>query len=160
MGNLIALAFNRSWAANEVLKTLRTETALEDAFVVERAASGRCAVRRAFNHRTTKVPDCSRGGLWGELVRLLFLNSSLDLAIRRGGSALFTLIEEAAENRVLRAVKPYRGRLLKTSLSGEAERRFQARSCQPTPAQPPGRVKQCSFKARHHSASVRGPSLQ
>ena len=118
MGNLIALAFNRSWTANEVLKTLRTETALDDAFVVERAPSGRCAVRRAFNHRTTKVPDCSRGGLWGELVRLLFLNSSLDLAIRQGGSALFILIEEAAENRVLRAVEPYRGRILKTSLSG------------------------------------------
>jgi uncharacterized membrane protein len=127
MGNLIALAFNRSWTANEVLKTLRTETALDDAFVVERAPSGRCAVRRAFNHRTTKVPDCSRGGLWGELVRILFLNSSLDLAIRQGGSALFILFEEAAENMVLTAVKPYRGRLLKTSLSGEAERRFQAR---------------------------------
>jgi uncharacterized membrane protein len=126
MGNLFALAFDRSWTANEVLKTLRTETALVDAFVVERAASGQCAVKRAFNHRTTKAPDPLRGGLWGEMVRLLFLNSSLDLAIRRGGSALFLLIDEAAENRVLRAVKPYRGRILKTSLSGEAERRLQA----------------------------------
>ena len=134
MGNLIALV-NRSWTANEVLKTLRTETALDDAFVVERPPSGRCAVRRAFNHRTTKVPDCSRGGLWGKLVRLLFLNSSLDLAIRQGGSALFILIEEAAENRVLRAVEPYRGRILKTSLSGEAERRFQARSLSSMPSQ-------------------------
>jgi len=61
------------------------------------------------------------------MVRLLFLNSSLDLAIRRGGSALFLLIDEAAENRVLRAVKPYRGRILKTSLSGEAKRRLQPR---------------------------------
>src|SRR5271165_3439603 len=127
MGNLFALAFDHSWAANEVLKTLRTETALEDAFVVERTASGRCAVKRAFAHRTTKALDPSRGGVWGEMVKLLFLNSSLDLAIRRGGSALFILIDEAAENRVLRAVKPYRGRILKTSLSGEAKRRLQAR---------------------------------
>jgi uncharacterized membrane protein len=127
MGNLFALAFDRSWAANEVLKTLRTETGLEDAFVVERAAFGQCAVKRAFNHRTTKAPDPLGGGLWGEMVRLLFLNSSLDRAIPRGGSALFLLIDEAAENRVLRAVKPYRGRILKTSLSGEAERRLQAR---------------------------------
>jgi uncharacterized membrane protein len=126
MGNLFALAFDRSWAANEVLKTLRTETALEDAFVVERAASGRCAVKRDFNHRTTKTPDSSRGGLWGEMMRLLFLNTSFDRAIPRGGSALFLLIDEAAENRVLRAMKPYRGRILKTSLSG-AERRLQAR---------------------------------
>lgn len=127
MGNLFALAFDHSWTANEVLKTLRTETALEDAFVVERTASGRCAVKRAFNHRTTKAPDSSRGGLWGEMARLLFLNSTLDLAIRRGGSALFVLIDEAAENRVLRAIKPYRGRILKTSLPGEAGRRLQAR---------------------------------
>lgn len=127
MGNLIALAFDRSWAANEVLKTLRTEPALEDAFVVERAASGRCALKRAFNHVATEVSDLPRGGLWGEMVRLLFLNSSLDLAIPRGGSALFILLKDVAENRVLRAVKPYRGRILKTSLSGEAEKRLKAR---------------------------------
>jgi uncharacterized membrane protein len=127
MGNLFALAFDHSWTANEVLKTLRTETALEDAFVVERTASGRCAVKRAFNHRTTKAPDSSRGGLWGEMARLLFLNSSLDLAIRRGGSALFIRIDEAVENRVLRAIKPYRGRILKTSLPGKAGKRLQAR---------------------------------
>ncbi len=107
--------------------SLRTETALEDAFVVERAASGQCAVKRAFNHRTTKAPDLLRAGLWGEMVRHLFLNSSLDIAIRRGGAALFILIDEAAENRALRAVKRYRGRILRTSLSGEAERRLQAR---------------------------------
>jgi uncharacterized membrane protein len=127
MGNLFALAFDRSWAANEVLKTLQTETALQDAFVVERAASGRCAVKRAFNHGTAKAPDSLQGGLWGEMVRLLFLNSSLDHAIRRGGSALFILIDEAAENRVLRAIKPYRGRILKTSLPDDAGRRLQAR---------------------------------
>jgi uncharacterized membrane protein len=40
---------------------------------------------------------------------------------------LFILIDEAAENRVLRAAKSYRGRILKTSLSGEAESRLQAR---------------------------------
>ena len=57
----------------------------------------------------------------------LFLNSTLDLAIRRGGSALFIRIDEAAENRVLRAIKPYRGRILKTSLPGEAGRRLQTR---------------------------------
>ena len=127
MGNLFALAFDRSWAANEVLKTLRTETAVEDAFVIERAASGRCAVKRASNHGTAKAPDLSRGGLWGEMARHLFLNSSLDHSIRRGGSALFILVDEAAKNRVLRAVKPYRGRLLKTSLPGEADSRLQAR---------------------------------
>ena len=65
MGNLFALAFDHSWTANEVLKTLRTETALEDAFVVERTASGRCAVKRAFNHRTTKAPELLTGRIVG-----------------------------------------------------------------------------------------------
>ncbi|MGC2397444.1 MAG: DUF1269 domain-containing protein, partial [Rhodomicrobium sp.] len=74
-----------------------------------------------------KALDPSRGGLWDEMVRLLFLNSNLDLAIRRGGSAFFILIDEAAKNRVLRAIKPYRGRILKTSLPGEAGRRLQTR---------------------------------
>jgi uncharacterized membrane protein len=126
MGNLIALAFDRSWSASEVLKTLGTETAVDDAFVVERALSGRCALRRAFNHETTEALDLPRGGLWGEMVRLLFLNSSLDQRIPRGGSALFILLKDMAENRVLRAVRPYRGRILKTSLSRAAEKRLQA----------------------------------
>ncbi len=127
MGNLIALAFDRSWAANDVLKTLRTETAVDDAFVVERAVSGRCTLRRPFNHEAAETAGLSRGGLWGEMVRVLFLNPRLDHAIPRGGSALFILLKEAAEKRVLKAVKPYRGRILKTSLSGDAEKRLDAR---------------------------------
>ena len=60
------------------------------------------------------------------MVRLIFLNSSLDLFIPQGNSALFLLLRNATENRVLRAVKPYRPRILKTSLSREAEQRLRA----------------------------------
>ncbi len=122
MGSLIAFGFDRSWAANEVLKRLRTEAAFDDAFVVERAASGRCAVRRPFDDE--RGP--SSGRLWGAMARLVFLNPSLDHSIPRGSSALFILLKNATENRILRAAKPYRGRILKTSLSPEAEQRLKA----------------------------------
>ena len=124
MGSLIAFGFDRSWAANEALKRLRTETALADAFVVERAESGRCAIRRAS---CPASPETSSGAdLWGAMVRLTFLNSGLDRAVPRGGSALFVLLEGTAEPRILRAVKPYRARILKTSLPREAEQRLKA----------------------------------
>lgn len=125
MGNLIAFGFDRSWAANEVLKRLRTEVALDDAFVVERAASGPCAVRRAFDdiHPEAGAPGAR---LWGAMARLVFLNPSLDHAIPRGSSALFVVLKNATENRILRAVKPYRARILKTSLPPEAEQRLKA----------------------------------
>ncbi len=126
MGNLIAFGFDRSWAANEVLKTLRADGAFEDAFMVERSASGRCLMRRAFNHRAADASDRSKGGLWAEMVGLLFLNSNLDLAIPRGGSGLFVVLKDTMESRVLRAIKPYRGRILKTSLSRDAEKRLKA----------------------------------
>ena len=127
MGNIIAFGFDRSWAASEVLKKLRTDTALDDAFVVERSASGRCAIRRASDFiAPEEAAGASSGGLWAALVRLIYLNSSLDLALPRGGSALFILLTNAAESRVLRAVKPYRARILETSLSREAEQRLKA----------------------------------
>ena len=126
MGNLIAFGFDRSWAASEVLKKLRTDTALDDAFVVERSASGRCAIRRAANPIASEADGSASGGLWGALVRLIYLNSSLDLAIPRGSSALFVHLTNAAESRVLRAIKPYRARILETSLSREAEQRLKA----------------------------------
>ena len=124
MGNLIAFGFDRLWAANEVLRKLRTDTALDDAFVVERSLSGRCAIRRASDLIAPEADASKSGGLWAALVRLIYLNSSLDLAIPRGGSALFVHLTNAAESRVLRAVKPYRARILETSLSREAEQRL------------------------------------
>ena len=126
MGNLIAFGFDRSWAASEVLKKLRTDIALGDAFVVERSASGRCAIRRASNQVAPAADVSSSGGLWGALVRLIYLNSSLDLTIPRGSSALFVHLTNAAQSRVIRAVKPYRARILETSLSREAEQRLKA----------------------------------
>ncbi len=125
MGNLIAFGFDRSWAANEVLKKLRTETALDDAFVVERALSGRYAIKRASNPGATDTASSSEG-LWGTMVRLLFLNPSPNLAVPRGSSALFLDLKNAAQNGVLRAVKPYRARIIKTSLPREAEQRLKA----------------------------------
>ncbi len=126
MGNLIAFGFDRSWAASEVLKKLRTDIAVDDAYVVERSASGRCDIRWASNHTAPEAACPSSGGLWGALVRLIYLNSSLDLTIPRGSSALFVELKNAAESRVLRAAKPYRARILETSLSREAEQRLKA----------------------------------
>ena len=122
MGNLIAFGFDRSWAAHEVMKKLRRETGVEDAFLVERAASGRCAIKRAFD--SVAGPSCA--ALWGAVAKLVFLNANLDRAIPRGGSALFILLKNAAETRVLTAVKPYRARILRTSLPREDEQRLKA----------------------------------
>jgi uncharacterized membrane protein len=117
MENLIAFGFDRFQAADEVLNKLRSETGIEDAFVVERAASGRCEIRRVQRaFITPKTGGPFRGGLWGAMVRLLFLNPSLDVAIPRGGSALFILLKSAVEDRVLMAIKPFGARILKTSL--------------------------------------------
>ena len=124
MGSLIAFGFDRSWAANEALKRLRTETALADAFIVERAELGRCAIRRASGAASPEAAPAA--DLWGAMVRQTFLNSNLDREVPRGGSALFVLLEDAAEARILRAVKPYRGRILKSSLPREAEQRLKA----------------------------------
>jgi uncharacterized membrane protein len=126
LGNLIAFGFDRSWAANEVLNALRADAALDDAFVVQRSASGLCAMRRVYKDTGHEAADPCTCELWREMVRLLFLNASLDLAIPRGGSGLFVLLKDAVENRILRAVKPYRGRILKTSLSREAEKKLKA----------------------------------
>ena len=126
MGNLIAFGFDRSWAANESLKTLRNGTAVEEAFVVERTASGRCIIRNWPDHDADSAVSPTVEKLWGAMTRVVFLNSSLDGAIPRGGSGLFLLLDNAGENRILKAVKPYRPRVLKTSLSREAEQRLKA----------------------------------
>ena len=126
MGNLIAFGFDRSWAANEALKKLHAETALDEAFVVERAASGRCTIKKALTDGAPEAGVSSSEGLWGAMVRLVFLNWGLDPALPRGGSALIVSVRNAMERRVLKAVKPYRARILKTSLSQEAEQRLKA----------------------------------
>ena len=125
MGNLIALGFDRSWAARQVLNEFRTETTLDDAFVVERSASGQCVMRRADSRLTPKAADASAEWLWGQMVGLLFLNARLDLVIPRGSSALFMRLN-VVENMIVQAVKPHRGCILKTSLSREAEQRLNA----------------------------------
>ncbi len=125
MGNLIALSFDRSWAAREVLNRLRTEP-VDHAFVVERSASGRCAMRRADVRLALEAADPLEGWLWGQMVGLLFLNANLDLAIPPSGSALFMRLKVPVERWILLAAKPYRGRILKTSLSLEAEQKLKA----------------------------------
>jgi uncharacterized membrane protein len=104
------------------MKKLRRETGVEDAFLVERTVSGRCTIKRAFD--SAAGPSCA--ALWGAVARLVFLNANLDRAIPKGGSALFILLKSAAETRVLTAVKPYRARILRTSLPQEDEQRLKA----------------------------------
>ncbi len=124
MGKLIAFGFDRSWAASEVMKTLRADAALDEAFVVERAVSGQCRIRAACDGNAPEANSTSMGGLWGAMARLVFLNPSLDRSIPRGGSALFLLLQGAAEGRVLRAVKPYGARALKASFPRESLERL------------------------------------
>lgn len=126
MGNLIAFGFDRSWAADESLKTLRTGAAVEEAFVVERTASGRCIIRSGFKTIARKDASPLIEKLWRAMTRVIYLSASLDRAIPRGGSGLFLLLDSAAGQAILKAVKPYRPRILQTSLSREAEQWLKA----------------------------------
>ena len=60
MGNLIAFGFDRFRVADEVLNKLRSETAIKDAFVVERGPSERCEKRRVQRAFITYQPKGSR----------------------------------------------------------------------------------------------------
>ena len=50
----------------------------------------------------------------------------LSETIPEGSSALFVLFKSVAENKVLPEIQPYKPRILKTSLSNEAEAKLRA----------------------------------
>lgn len=156
MADLVVVAFDTVTGAEEVrdaMVQMQKEhiVTLEDAAVVVRKPDGKVKVKQAVS----LVGQGALGGaFWGMLIGLLFFAPWLGLAvgavagalggkfadigvddnfikqvastIKPGDSALFLLIREATPDRLLDELKPYKGTVLKTSLSKEGEAKLKA----------------------------------
>jgi uncharacterized membrane protein len=124
---------------------------LEDAVVAVKDAKGKVRLHQALNLTTA---GAIRGGFWGSLIGLIFLNPLLGMAVgagmgaasgalsdvgindqfmkdlaanmQPGNSILFVLVRKATPDKVLEELKGTGGTILKTSLSHEDEAKLQA----------------------------------
>ena len=124
---------------------------LEDAVVAVKDAKGKVRLHQAVNLTTA---GAVRGGFWGSLIGLIFLNPLLGMAVgagvgaasgalsdlgindqfmkdlaanmQPGNSILFVLVRKATPDKVLEELKGTGGTILKTSLSHEDEAKLQA----------------------------------
>jgi len=155
MAELIAVAYPDEHRAAEVLAALRrlqSEYLIEftDAVYVTKNAEGKYKLHQSVN---LPIIGAVSGGFWGMLIGLLFLNPLLGAAIGAGAgalsgsltdyginddfvkqlaqemkassSALFVLITRVTPDRVIPEVRKFGGTVLHSSLSKEAEARFQ-----------------------------------
>jgi len=156
MSDLIVVGFNNELKADEVLHKLgelqkEHLVALEDAVVVIKNEKGKVKIKQAYDLVTSGAIS---GGFWGSLIGLLFLHPLLGVTaglvsgalggalndiginddfIRELGetiepktSALFLLVRKATPDKVLEELRPYGGKLLKTSLSKSDEASLKA----------------------------------
>lgn len=170
MSDLIIIGYDDLTKADKVraeLMTLQKEhlISLEDAVTVRRKQDGQVKINQAYN---LTASGALSGGLWGTLIGLIFLNPLLGLVagaaagavggaltdiginddfikeigqtIQPGNSALFILVRQFTPDKVIDEIKPYGGKILRTSLSVEDETELKARleaaapeSLRPTP---------------------------
>jgi uncharacterized membrane protein len=151
MSDLIAIVYPDEATALDVRSTLlelQGEYLIElsDVVVVTKDAAGKVKL-----HQVTHpvAGGALMGGLWGSLIGLLFLNPLLGLAVGAaagafsgsmadygieddymrevaesfapGSAAVFVLVKEVTADKVLPAIAPYGGTVLKTSLPLERE---------------------------------------
>ncbi|SDI47849.1 Uncharacterized membrane protein [Sinosporangium album] len=154
MANLFAVAYNDLPAAERVrdkLLELQKEHLIElaDLVVAERTENGKIKLHQS---RSTVGLGAAGGALWGGLIGLIFFMPLLGMAVgaatgaaagamtdvgvddkfmrelgehlKPGGAALFVLVVSGTRDKVIEAVAPYGGKLIRTSLSNEAERRL------------------------------------
>jgi uncharacterized membrane protein len=151
MSTMVVVAFDNETGAarmRDELGQLQKErlVTLDDAAVVVRRQDGKVKVNQA----TSLVGAGSLGGaFWGMLIGLLFFMPWLGLAvgavtgaiagkltdigiddnfikevgqeIQPGNSALFLLVREATVDRLVERLRPFEGRIIRTSLSAEDE---------------------------------------
>lgn len=155
MSELIALAFDDEFKADEVLQTmakLQKEylVDLDDACVVIRDKNGKVKLKQTHDLTTA---GAAGGGLWGFLLGLIFLHplvgfligaaagalsgtaadygiddnfmKDLGKTLEPGTSAIFLLIRKSTPDKVLPELKKYNGKILRTSLSKEDEEKLQ-----------------------------------
>ena len=156
MSDLIVVGFDNELKADEVLHKLgdlqkEHLVDLEDAVVVVKNQKGKVKIKQAYDLVTSGALS---GGFWGSLIGLLFLHPLLGVAaglasgalsgaltdiginddfikelgetLDRGTSALFLLVRKATPDKVLDELRPYGGKLLRTSLSKSDEESLKA----------------------------------
>ncbi|WP_319418691.1 DUF1269 domain-containing protein [Pleurocapsa sp. FMAR1] len=156
MSELIVVGFDNELKADEVLHKLGDMQKehlvdLDDAVVVIKNEKGKVKVKQSYDLVTSGALS---GGFWGSLIGLLFLHPLLGVAaglatgalsgaltdvgvddefikdlgktIEPSTSALFLLVRKATPDKVLEELRPYGGKLLRTSLSKSDEASLKA----------------------------------
>src|SRR5215813_9887242 len=164
MSTLVVIGYNDIFKAEEVRITLLKMQRdylidMEDAVVAVKDPTGKVKLHQAIN---LTAAGAVRGGFWGSLIGLIFLNPLLGLAVgagagavsgalsdvgiddnfmkdlaatmKPGSSALFVLVRKATPDKVLEELKGTGGTLLRTSLSHEDEAKLQAALSAEAPA--------------------------
>lgn len=147
MSDLFVVAYNDLATANQVREKVielskQHLVELEDIVVVERREDGKIKLHQAVNHTAV---GAAGGALWGGVIGLLFLAPLLGAAVgaaagaaggavtdtgindnfmkdlsqnlRPGAAALFVLVKQAAQDKVIPQLTPFGGQLVQTSLS-------------------------------------------
>ncbi len=155
MSDLVVVAFDNETRAYELRDTMAQLqkdhiVTLEDAAIAIRKKDGKVKVDQAIGLATGGALG---GAFWGFLFGLIFLVPFLGAAIgagvgalagkftdigvddkfikevgntlQPGNSALFLLIREATYDRMLEEIEPFKGTVLKTSLSSEQQEKLQ-----------------------------------
>ncbi len=155
MSELIALAFDDQYKADEVLLTLaKLEKEylvdLDDACVVIRDDKGKVKLKQAHDLVSA---GAAGGSFWGLLLGILFLHplvgvlvgaaagalsgattdygiddnfmKDLGKTLEPGTSAIFMLIRKSTPDKVIPELQKFNGRILRTSLSKEDEEKLQ-----------------------------------
>src|SRR5215471_19061517 len=155
MSTLAVIGYNDVFKAEEVrLSLIKMQRDylidLEDAVVAVKDPSGKVKLHQAIN---LTAAGAVRGGFWGSLIGLIFLNPLLGLAVgagagavtgalsdvgidddfmkelatamKPGSSALFVLVRSMTPDKVLDELRGTGGTVLKTSLSHEDEAKLQ-----------------------------------
>jgi len=167
MSTLAVIGYNDVFKAEEVRITLLKMQRdylidLEDAVVAVKDPGGKVKLHQAVN---LTAAGAVRGGFWGTLIGMIFLNPLLGLAVgagagavsgalsdlginddfmkdlaatmKPGSSALFVLVRKATPDKVLEELQGTGGTVLRTSLSHEDEAKLQAAlSAEPTARRP------------------------
>jgi uncharacterized membrane protein len=156
MSTLTVIGYNDIFKAEEVrLSLIKLQRDylidLEDAVVAVKDRAGKVKLHQAIN---LTAAGATRGGFWGTLVGLIFLNPLLGLAVgagagavagalsdvgindnfmkdlaatmKPGSSALFVMVRSLTPDKVLEELRGTGGTVLKTSLSHEDEAKLQA----------------------------------
>lgn len=155
MSDLFIIGYDSKEKAEEVLETLQALqneylVDLDDAAVVTRTEKGKLKV--SSDHHLAAVGGLG-GMFWGFLIGLIFLvpvggmilgglfgaafgavgNVGIDDAFKKqagdllapGTSAIVAIVRKATPDKVLEAIAPYGGEVLRTSLTDDAEERLQ-----------------------------------